>query len=284
MTIKQLHSTLRHRGGYSDNVDLRSLVDIFHTKLFIIDVCAVFMFLLKRERFACRLLWQKIFEKCKLFFLQIPIIEPKLKYMCTVPRPAADSLPYEHVEPHVIIDELADKMLTMIKDFKSTVPDSSSIRVCLVIDGDALPAKRNTHQERSRKSFSQLKRARRLARIFLGKSQEDQQKDEVLYRFRTRFRGYAYGWIRWFPYLKDLLAQRLVARGSSSGFKVDATEEYSVVVAPYEADPTCVWLAEKVSNACIFSPDGDLQIYPFADKAPVYLKSACSLSFKSTVH
>jgi len=65
MTVKLLHYNIRRGGGYSDDVDLKGLTDIFNTKLFIIDVCAVFMFLLKKEKFACRLLWQKI---CKLFF------------------------------------------------------------------------------------------------------------------------------------------------------------------------------------------------------------------------
>ena len=69
--------------------------------------------------------------------------------------------------------------------------------------------------------------------------------------------------------LKNLLVEQLGARGVSTGFDVNGLEEYSVVVAPYEADPTCVWVADQVRNSCIFSPDGDLLVYPFADSAPV---------------
>jgi len=162
--------------------------------------------------------------------------------------------------------EFADEMLAMIAKLKSTVPNSSSIRVCLVIDGNALPAKQDTHRVRSRKSFSQLKQARRLTRTFLGKPQN---QPDVVAKFQARFRGCAYGWIRWFSDLKNLLVEQLGARGVSTGFDVNGLEEYSVVVAPYEADPTCVWVADQVRNSCIFSPDGDLLVYPFADSAPV---------------
>ena len=203
-----------------------------------------------------------------IFFSKAVLSLRYVEYVCAGPEPATGDL-YEPAEPSAIMGEFVDEMLAMIANLKSTVLNSSSIRVCLVIDGDTLPAKQGTHRERSRRSFSQLKQARRLTRAFLGKPRS---QPDIITKFRARFRGCAYGWIRWFSDLKNLLAEQLVARGVSRGFDVNGLEEYSVVVAPYESDPTCVWLADQARNSCIFFPDGDLLVYPFADAALVYVK------------
>ena len=78
MTVKELHANLRRRGAYTDNVNLKALADIFHTKLFIFDVCAVFMFVLKKEEFACRLLQWRLYEDCKLSSFLLSKAAPSL--------------------------------------------------------------------------------------------------------------------------------------------------------------------------------------------------------------
>ena len=158
-------------------------------------------------------------------------------------------------------------MLGMINRLKNKTSDPSSIRVCLVVDGNPLPAKGQTHQKRARASFSHFKRARRVAELFLGKPEHVQE--ETTASFQKAFRGCAYAWMRWFPELKEALIKVLCAGGARLGFEPDAQELYSVVSAPYEADPVCVWVAEKMPNSIIFSPDGDLLVYPFADESPV---------------
>jgi len=183
--------------------------------------------------------------------------------------PIALNLPYGHKTSHDIIGEFADEMLNIVAKLKSMLADSSSIRICFVIDGEPLPAKQGTHQERSRKSYAKFKQGQRLAKVFLSKPPEEQLQHDNIAKFRAKFRGYAYGWIRWFPHLKELLVAQLCERGVLRGFGSNSREEYSIVNAPFEADPVCVWIAEQVQNSIIFSPDGDLQVYPFADAAPV---------------
>jgi len=62
MTVKLLHHTIRKRGGYYDDVDLSSVLHTLSPKLWIFDLCAVFMFLLKTERYACSLLQLRLSE------------------------------------------------------------------------------------------------------------------------------------------------------------------------------------------------------------------------------
>jgi len=62
---------------------------------------------------------------------------------------------------------------------------------------------------------------------------------------------------------------KLCERGARHGFEPDQQDGYSVVLAPFEADPVCVWVAHKVPNSVILSPDGDLLVYPFANESPV---------------
>ena len=61
MTVKLLHFTVRKRGGFSDLVDIAGVTK--GAQLYVFDVCAVFMFLLKSEEFTCKLLQNKLGEK-----------------------------------------------------------------------------------------------------------------------------------------------------------------------------------------------------------------------------
>ena len=163
--------------------------------------------------------------------------------------------------------ELADEILSLITKLKSKVADSSSIRVCLVIDGEPLPAKKSTHKHRSHKSYSHLKKARKSATLYLGLPHAD---NDAVAKFKAKFRANAFGWIRWFANIKDLLVEQLCARGVSLGFDPNNDAEFSIVVSAYEADPMCVEIGRQVPQSIIFSPDGDLIVYPYADKSPVY--------------
>jgi len=69
MGVKLLHHTIRVRGGYLSDRSLNDVVDECKAQLFVIDVCAMMMFLLKSERFACRLLKNKICEKGNVYLL-----------------------------------------------------------------------------------------------------------------------------------------------------------------------------------------------------------------------
>lgn len=66
MTVKLLHHSIRNRGGYHDEIDLSLIMQLAHPKLWIFDFCAVWMFLLKSERFACRILQDKLCQKSKI--------------------------------------------------------------------------------------------------------------------------------------------------------------------------------------------------------------------------
>ena len=67
MTIKQLHHIIHKRNGYLKGVSFKDIVSESGT-LLVVDVCAVMMHILKKEKYACRLLQAKLCEKSKCRF------------------------------------------------------------------------------------------------------------------------------------------------------------------------------------------------------------------------
>ena len=175
-------------------------------------------------------------------------------------------MPLAYEPADVIITGIVDEVLSSIdRLLKGT--EEISPRVCIVIDGEPLPAKQGTHKTRARRSYQHLKFARRLVRNYLGlppaaRTAYKQQQ------FLTRFHKSASGWVRWWSHLKVGIAAKLVERGWADGFTVDGPR-FSVVTAPFEADPKVVDVASSSRDSAIISPDGDLHVYPFADDALV---------------
>jgi len=269
MTIKLLHHTIRKRGGYEDGADIGELLLNYGTNLIVFDVCAVWMTLLKSEKYACLLLQSKLCENgmSSLDFIFLSV-SPKLNAVSTVNAglAAASKLPYSLTSPRIIIRSAVAELLEMVRKVKEHRPVPWPIRSCFVVDGQPLPAKKFTHQSRARTSRSHLKCARRLCINYLGKPAGTRLEEAT--KFRKQFRACAAGWLRWFPDLKQLLVEELIAFGASDGFDPNGTSEFSVVRAPFEADPVCVYVAHHSSRSMLFSCDGDLLIYPFANHSP----------------
>ena len=167
---------------------------------------------------------------------------------------------------HETVASIVEEIRAEVHEFVGNLP--SQPRVCFVLDGEPLPAKRSTHKLRARRSYQHLKAARRLVNIHVAK-QPQAQATATTDKFLARFAARASGWIRWFGPLKQNIVAELVRRGCVMGFDPKGLSQFSVVVAPFEADPKCVEIANQCSDAVIWSSDGDLQIYPFADNALV---------------
>ena len=140
-------------------------------------------------------------------------------------------------------------------------------RVCIVIDGDPLPAKRETHKARAQKSRRHLKRSCKIVRNHLGVPPASRTAERQR-QFLARFCSNASGWVRWWDYLKIGIATKLLERGCGTGFPAEGFQ-ISVVTAPFEADPKVVEIASLSQSSAIISTDGDLHVYPFADNAIV---------------
>jgi hypothetical protein len=181
----------------------------------------------------------------------------------TDPGEAVEKLPFIHKRPEDIITHLVDEVMQLINNLVLGLP--SRLRICLVMDGEPLPAKNITHKKRKRHSYSFLKRARKLAHLYLAKPDGAADRDIFLKKFRTC----SFGWVRWFGPLKSLITKELLDRGFGDGFSHDDDSIFSIATAAYEADPTCVAIAHLVPNSAVLSSDGDLITYPYADKAPV---------------
>lgn len=63
MTCKLLHHLVRKNGGYYDHMDLETLTEKFGLRLLVIDFCAIFMWVLKKEQYAAPLLLDKLCER-----------------------------------------------------------------------------------------------------------------------------------------------------------------------------------------------------------------------------
>jgi hypothetical protein len=63
MKCKLLHHLIRKNGGYRDHVDLAEFIEHFGIRLLVIDFCAVFMWVLKKNEYASLLLLDKLCEK-----------------------------------------------------------------------------------------------------------------------------------------------------------------------------------------------------------------------------
>jgi len=163
----------------------------------------------------------------------------------------------------MIMEELAEEILKMNHNLKE-----ESISICFVIDGEKLPAKQITNKRRAHCSFTAFKKARRLAQVFFGK--QDKEHPQAVEAFRQKFNKAAASWVRWFPDYKSIITKAFCIRGFANDFHPDRN---CVVVAPFEADPVCVWLGDSFPLSMIFSNDGDLLAYPLADHCVV-----CGLS------
>jgi len=198
----------------------------------------------------------------------------------------AQNVPLTYQSIQEIVGALVEEIGKEIDVFVDSLP--SQPRVCFVLDGKPLPAKHSTHKLRARRSYQNLKAARRLVNLYIAKQTpapapapalaeaaaapagaETASPTAEATKFLARFGARASGWIRWFSPLKQKVVDELVRRGCENGFDPKGSSKYSVVVAPYEADPRCVDIANQCPNAMIVSNDGDLQIYPYADNALV---------------
>jgi hypothetical protein len=193
----------------------------------------------------------------RLFF----VLETHRAVTTLEPGEAVERLPFVGMSHKEIISGLVDEILGLISHLISGV----DVRVCLVIDGEPLPAKSATHRKRSRNSYTSLKLARRLSFLYLGTAGHYASGDSFL----RKFNNCSFAWVRWFGPLKRDIAEELLMRGFADGFNAEDNQKFSVVTAPYEADPVCVAIAHVAHNAAILSNDGDLITYPYADNAPV---------------
>jgi hypothetical protein len=249
MGIKGLHAYLRKVGAY-DDVDLKEFVKEQPIDTIVVDFCAFYMAKLKSPRYAAPLLLAKVFEKNS---------EPG-----SLGLPLALQSPQEIVA--ALIKEIGDEMDGLVG---SLFPQP---RVCFVLDGEPLLAKRDTHKLRARRSYQHLKAARRLVNLYIGRQTQTTTATATATaaaQFLARLAKKASGWIRWFGPLKQLIVAELVRHCVADGFDLQGSSKYSIVVAPFEADPRCVDIANQCERAVILSNDGDLQIYPFADNALV---------------
>ena len=181
--------------------------------------------------------------------------------------PGLLNIPVIYQPFHEMVAALVEDIVTEIREFVESLPCQS--RVCFVLDGEPLHAKCETHKVRARKSYQHLKAARRIVNLYVGKQTHQSVEAVQRNKFLAKFGGKASGWIRWFDYLKQHVVKELVRHDFANGFDPEGQSKYSVVVAPYEADPTCVELASLVHDSIILSNDGDLQIYPYADNSLV---------------
>jgi len=177
-------------------------------------------------------------------------------------------LPFACTTLRAVISELCKEILDMVSLLR-TKASCEEVHVCLVLDGDPLYAKRAAHRSRSQKSRSSLKAARKLAARFLTKPVNVRQRPEEIAKFKRKFCAYAAGWVRWFPDIKRLVEEEMSFHGATKGCQPGQPSVFSIVTAVLEADPKCVDLANRFPRSIIFSCDGDLLVYPYADSAVV---------------
>lgn len=177
---------------------------------------------------------------------------------------AVDRLPIPFSSEKDIIHNLITEIIDLVYSLKKEA-DATEIPICFVVDGAPLPAKASTHKARAARSRQNLRKARRLVHFFLA-GPRSQDKEE---RFRKKFSSYAAGWIRWSKELKDLVVSSFAALGAELEFDVMTPAKLSVLTAAYEADPKVVEIGHRVGQSLIFSCDGDLLVYPYADRSVV---------------
>jgi hypothetical protein len=175
-------------------------------------------------------------------------------------------LPISYVGEREIVRELVEEILSRVHSLKVKA-SAEEARVCFVLDGEPLHAKRLTHKSRKRKSYSCLKKARKLAYLYLAKNANVREEERE--RFLRKFYSCAYGWIRWSKEFKNLVVEEMRLHNIAFDFCPDNLAPLSTVIAGYEADPKCIDVARCVGKSIIFSNDGDLLVYPYADNAVV---------------
>src|SRR4051812_13914526 len=186
-------------------------------------------------------------------------------HLC-ISDPTAQQLPIPHSSTSDIIQELVQEIINMVDSLKEKA-NAKETPVCFVLDGEPLHAKELTHKSRSKKSRGFLKKAWRSANLFLARP--DDEQNEV--QFRNKFRTCAFGWVRWFKELKELVVEKFLLHGASPDFDPEQPAPLSIVTAPFEADPKVVELGHRVSvPSLLFSNDGDLLVYPYADRSMVF--------------
>ena len=131
------------------------------------------------------------------------------------------------------------------------------------------------HKSRAIKSRSCLKKARKLARLFLAKPNTVRVQNEVAGQFLRKFRACTSGWVRRFKELKDLVVKSFQLCGAARGFDLNNPAKLSVVTAAFEADPKAVEIGDRMGPSLLFSNDGDLLVYPYADRSVVFEVLCC---------
>ena len=164
------------------------------------------MFLAKTDRFATRLLYARIIDSgmfMTIWFLKNARGQRFIDYILD---PTMEGLPIPRSDASAIIRELVEEVISMVSSLQEKAGEKET-PVCFVLDGEPLPAKALTHKSRAIKSRSCLKKARKLARLFLAKPNTVRVQNEVAGQFLRKFRACASGWVRWFKELKDLVVK-----------------------------------------------------------------------------
>ena len=180
----------------------------------------------------------------------------------TDPDLTAKNLPFAYKAPKDIVVEFVNEVIEHVERLIAGLP---FMRICLVLDGEPLHAKKATHKKRSRHSYSFLKQARKFTNLYLARPADNTARG----KFIDKFKKCAFGWVRWFGPLKKLIVSELMVRGFVDGFSSDGDNKFTVVTAAFEADPTCIAIAHCAPHSAILSNDGDLLVYPYADNSPV---------------
>jgi hypothetical protein len=114
------------------------------------------------------------------------------------------SLPLQYADEKAIVTELVDEILEMTHDLKAKAFADEAC-ICFVLDGEPLHTKRLTHKSRGKKSYSSRKKACKLADFYLAKPADARTVDQFL----PKFHKCAYGWVRWFKELKQLVVKEM---------------------------------------------------------------------------
>jgi hypothetical protein len=180
-----------------------------------------------------------------------------------------EGLPIPRSEASEIARELVKDVISKVSSLQEKA-NARETPVCFVLDGEPLPAKALTHKSRAARSRGCLKKARKLARLFLAKPITVRMQNETKERFCKEFQMCASGWVRWFGWLKDLMIEGFQLCGASHGFDSENPANLSVVTAAFEADPKAVEICHRMGSSLLFSNDGDLLVYPYADRSVVF--------------
>ncbi|KAI7873650.1 hypothetical protein K492DRAFT_200548 [Lichtheimia hyalospora FSU 10163] len=156
------------------------------------------------------------------------------------------------------IDRFINSMFMSLQQLLDLLPGTT---ICLVVDGEPLFAKKETHRARELHRRNALKLAKK--RYLANPNVDDAQ-----------LRKYSKKWVSFTAAIKEYIIQQLVEHGCQE-FNNDVPNQGGIVYlsAPFEADPVVVHLAnQRPYNSAIISRDGDLFAYYGAVDVPRILK------------